>query len=307
MLCRTLLGEPRAEEEPGGRQRGPGANTGSALFFSFFFGKGGCVVENYLERYYRDYDEDGRLESRWGQVEYLTTLDCIHRYLRPGMRVLEIGAATGRYSHALAREGYQVDAVELLAHHVAQFRERTRPGERVTIVQGDARDLSAFAPDAYDVTLLLGPMYHLYTRKDQLRALGEALRVTRPGGVVCAAYCMSDPSVLSYGFRRGCLPQLLERGLLDLNTFAAFSDPEDLFELYRVEDIAELRGHFPVTPLELVATDGYANHMRDTLEEMDEETYRWYLRYHLATCRRQDMIGYSHHTLDIFRKDAIPC
>lgn len=264
-------------------------------------------MENYLERYYRDYDEDERLESRWGRVEYLTTMDCIHRYLRPGMRVMEIGAATGRYSHALAREGYVVDAVELLAHHIEQFRARTQLGERVTIAQADARDLSAFGGDTYDVTLLLGPMYHLYTQEDQLRALGEAVRVTRPGGVVCAAYCMSDPSVLSYGFRRGCLPQLLERGLLDLDTFAAFSDPEELFQLYRVEDIAALRERFSVTPLELVATDGYANHMRDTLEAMDEDTYRWYLRYHLATYRRQDMIGYSHHTLDIFRKDGGPC
>lgn len=264
-------------------------------------------MDNYLESYYRDYDEDARLESRWGRVEYLTTMDCIHRYLRPGMRMMEIGAATGRYSHALAREGYAVDAVELLPHHIQQFRARTKPGERVTIVQADARDLSAFAGNTYDVTLLLGPMYHLYTQADQLRALGEAVRVTRPGGVVCAAYCMSDPSVLSYGFRRGCLPQLMERGLLDLDTFAAFSDPEDLFQLYRVEDITALRERFPVTPLELVATDGYANHMRDTLGEMDEDTYRWYLRYHLATCRRQDMIGYSHHTLDIFRKDGGPC
>ena len=96
-------------------------------------------MDNYLESYYRDYDEDARLESRWGRVEYLTTMDCVHRYMRPGMRVMEIGADTGLYSHALAREGYQVDAVELLEHHIAQFRERTQPGERVTITQAEYR------------------------------------------------------------------------------------------------------------------------------------------------------------------------
>lgn len=26
--------------------------------------------------------------------------------------------------------------------------------------------------------------------------------------------------------------------------------------------------------------------------------------YHLATCERQDMVGLSHHTLDIFRKEG---
>ena len=29
-----------------------------------------------------------------------------------------------------------------------------------------------------------------------------------------------------------------------------------------------------------------------------------YLKYHLSTCERQDMVGLSHHTLDIFRKEG---
>lgn len=61
--------------------------------------------------------------------------------------------------------------------------------------------------------------------------------------------------------------------------------------------------HFNVTQLHFLATDGYANHMRKTLDEMDEETFQLYLRYHFATCERIDMVGYSNHTLDIFRKD----
>ena len=63
-----------------------------------------------LTDYYSGYDEDGRLLSRHGSVEFLTTMRYIEKYLRPGMRILEIGAATGRYSHTLARRGYTVDA-----------------------------------------------------------------------------------------------------------------------------------------------------------------------------------------------------
>ena len=76
----------------------------------------------YLDEYYRNYDEDGRLGSRHGNVEFLTTMTYIQKYLRPGMRVLEIGAATGRYSHAIARMGYRVDAVELIEHNIELFR-----------------------------------------------------------------------------------------------------------------------------------------------------------------------------------------
>lgn len=260
-------------------------------------------VKDYLSSYYEQYDEDGRLTSKYGMVEYITTMKYIEKYLEPGMRIMEIGAATGRYSHALARQGYQVDAVELVEHNIEIFKQNTALGEPVTITQGNAMDLSAFESDTYDITLLLGPMYHLYTTEDKLKALSEAIRVTKKGGIVFAAYCMGDASVLSYGFIRGEIYNIIEKCMIDTETFDTFSNPWDIFELHRKEDIDKLRAEFDVTQLHFVATDGYANHMRSTLAEMDDGMYELYIKYHLATCERQDMVGYSHHTLDIFRKD----
>ena len=163
-----------------------------------------------LANYYEGYDEDGRLISKHGMVEYLTTMKYVEKYLKPNMRVLEIGAATGRYSHALAQKGYRVDAVELVEHNIEIFKQNTVEGEPVTITQGNAIDLSAFESDTYDITLLLGPMYHLFTTEDKLKALSEAIRVTKKGGVVFAAYCMGDASVLSYGFIRGEIYNIIE-------------------------------------------------------------------------------------------------
>lgn len=260
-------------------------------------------TNDYLNAYYNNYDEEGRLLTRYGHVEFATTMRYIRKYLQPGMRVIEIGAGTGRYSHALAREGWQVDAVELVEHNIDQFRALTQPGENVTIRQGTACDLSAFADDTYDVTLLLGPMYHLFTEEEKLAALGEAIRVTKKGGVIFAAYCMGDASVLSYGFIRGRIEEIIEKCMVNPDTFDTFSNPWDLFELHRKEDIDALRSRFAVTQLHFVATDGYANHMRETLAAMPENHYALYLKYHFATCERPDMVGYSHHTLDVFRKD----
>ena len=259
--------------------------------------------KKYLAGYYEDYDENNRLSSRHGMVEYFTTMKYVEKYLKPGMRVLEIGAATGRYSHALAQKGYAVDAVELLDYNIEIFKKNILQDEPVTITQGDATDLSAFESDTYDITLLLGPMYHLFTTADKLSALSEAIRVTKKGGVIFVAYCMGDASILSYGFVQEEIYNIIEKCRLDTETFHTFSRPWDIFELCRKEDIDGLRTSFNVTQLHFVATDGYANHMRDTLDEMDEETYQLYLKYHLATCERTDMVGYSHHTLDIFRKD----
>lgn len=260
-------------------------------------------TQDYLSNYYQNYDEEGRLLSRHGMVEYVTTMKYIERYLQPGMRIMEIGAATGRYSHALARKGYQVNAVELVEHNIEIFKENTLPDEPVTITQGNAMDLSAFESETYDITLLLGPMYHLFTTEDKLKALSEAIRVTKKDGIIFAAYCMGDASILSYGFIHGQIHNIIEKCMLDTETFDTFSNPWDLFELHRKEDIDNLRNQFPVTQLHFIATDGYTNHMRDTVDQMDDAMYELYLKYHLATCERQDMIGYSHHTLDIFRKE----
>ena len=260
-------------------------------------------ANDYLNQFYTGYDEEGRLLTRYGRVEFETTMRYIRRYLPENARIIEIGAGTGRYSHTLAREGHTVDAVELVQHNIDQFIAGTAEGERVTIRQGSACDLSAFPDDTYDVTLLLGPMYHLFTEAEKLAALSEAIRVTKPGGVIFVAYCMADPSILQFGFMKGNAPQLIEKGLLDPVTFKASSTPAELFELHRTEDIAALRSHFNVTPLHLIAADGYANHMRETVAAMDDEIFALYLQYHFATCERPDMLGLSHHTLDIFRKN----
>lgn len=259
-------------------------------------------AKEYLAQYYGGYDENGRLVQNHGRVEFITTMKYIKRYLRLGMRVLEIGAGTGRYSHALAQEGYTVDAVELIESNIEVFKKNTQPEEKVTITQGDARQLSAYSDDAYDITLLLGPMYHLFTREDQEQALAEAVRVTKPGGVIFAAYCMGDPSIIAFGFIRGNIHQLLEKKMLDEETFTPHSDPWDIFQLYRKEDIDSLRAMLPVEQLHYVAADGFTQHMRETVDGMDEETYELYVKYHLAICERQDMTGWSHHTLDVFRK-----
>ena len=255
-----------------------------------------------LTDYYSQYDEDGRLLSKHGRVEFLTTMRYIETYLKPGMRVLEIGAGTGRYSHTLARKGYKVDAVELVQHNIDIFEKNTLPEENITIRQGNAKDLAFLDDDTYDITLLLGPMYHLFTVPEQKQALAEAIRVTKPGGVVFAAYCNNDATMVQYCFGRGMLREQRYRDLVDPVTFKASSDPAELFQLYRKEDIDDLMKGFPVERLHYLGTDMATNFMRQAVDEMEDELYELYLQYHFSVCERPDMVGATHHILDVFRK-----
>ena len=261
-------------------------------------------MNEYLVDFYNHYEEDSRLRVQHGIVEFLTTMHYIKKYAGVNDRILEIGAGTGRYSHALAQQGYRVDAVELVEHNIEIFRKNTLPEEKVNIIQGNALDLSAFPDAQYDVTLLLGPLYHLYTQEDKRQALQEAIRVTKPGGVIFAAYVISDGCLLDEGFLRRNInvKEYIEDGLLDGRTFAAKSEPKDLFELVRREDIDDLMSVFPVNRLHYVASDGSALLMREAVDAMDKETFELYLNYHFAVCERCDMEGVTSHALDIFRK-----
>jgi len=257
--------------------------------------------EHFLREYYGRYDEDGRLRSRHGLVEFTVTMHYIEKYLRPGMRILEIGAGTGRYSHALAQMGYEVDAVELVERNIEIFRANTAPGEHITVRQGNALDLHDFPDGAYDVTLLLGPMYHLYTEADQRRALAEAIRVTRPGGTVYAAYCNNDATIVGFAFLRDGIRDPHFRELIDPVTFKAKSNPEDIFQLYRREDIDGLMAGLPVQRLHYVGADMLTNFFREAVDSWDDELFALWLRYCLSVCERPDMTGMTHHILDIFR------
>ncbi|MDE6149641.1 MAG: class I SAM-dependent methyltransferase [Ruminococcus sp.] len=261
-------------------------------------------TNQYLIDFYNTYDEDSRLTLKHGTVEFLTTMRYIEKYISPGNHVLEIGAGTGRYSHALARQGYTVDAVELVSHNIEVFRKNTLPNEDITVTQGNALDLSSFPDNKYDITLLLGPLYHLYNSEDKQQALREAIRVTKQGGIIFAAYVISDGCLLDEGFNHGNInvAEYIKNGLLDSETFAAKSEPKDLFELVRKENIDELMSIFPTTRLHYVATDGCSLLMREAIDKMDNDTFDLYLKYHFATCEREDLAGITSHAIDIFKK-----
>jgi SAM-dependent methyltransferase len=263
------------------------------------------IIDHYTPTEESAHHEDNRLDSRAGQVEFLTTCRYIDKYLSPGAKILEIGAASGKYSHHYARRGYIVDAVEPVPFNVTQFDKNTQDGEQVTVTIADARDLSNFADETYDLTLILGPLYHVFTEADKKQVISEALRVTKPGGVLFAAHLTSDSTLFEGGFRskRFDIPKMLETAYIDPATFSCRSDESTVFELVRKEDIDRLMAGFPVTRLHYVAADLYAHHMRPELEAMDEDLFRLYMQYHFAVCERGDMVGLSHHVLDVFRKN----
>ncbi|MCL2364999.1 MAG: class I SAM-dependent methyltransferase [Defluviitaleaceae bacterium] len=263
-----------------------------------------------INYYTTTYDEQARFDNRYNQIEFITTMCYIEKYLHEvnektsAPRILEVGAGTGRYSRAIADLCYIVDALELTPRNIDTFRSLITPTQSITLAQGNALDLSRYADNTFDITLVLGPLYHLFTTADKHQCIAEAIRVTKPGGVIFAAYVISDMCIMDSGLRlaRFDVADYLKKGKIDPYTFATTSIPDDVFEMCRKEDIDALMAPFNTKRLHYIATTLAARFLRDALEEMPEERFALYMHHHLAICERPDMVGMTSHSLDVFRK-----
>jgi SAM-dependent methyltransferase len=261
-----------------------------------------------LQHYDREIDEGQRITRGLRQLELLRTREIVRRHLPPaGRRVLDIGGGTGVHAAWLAADGHGVHLIDRVPRHVDQAR-RLAPGPgHITAAVGDARDLPA-APASFDTVLLLGPLYHLTERAGRVRALREAARVVRPGGVVVAA-AISRFASLFDGLAREFLfdpafRPIVERDLREGQhrnpdhrphwfTTAVFHHPEEL----RAE-VADAG----LELLELVGVEGLAGFLpqldRRWQDPSDRELILWAAQMVEA---EPSLLGLSGHLLAVAR------
>lgn len=256
-----------------------------------------------VSSFYAQTNEESRLlRSRHGQLEYFTTMNYIHRYAGPGAKVLEVGAGTGRYSIVLAEEGMDVTAVELVEENLAVLRKNSEGMENVHAFQGDATDLSRFPDGAFDLTLVLGPMYHLYEPEEVNRAIDEAIRVTKPGGVVFFAF-ISVYAIMYANYFYGKWAFGQEENFTE--DYQVRHYKEQLFTGY---DVCEFEQLFAEKPVEWIATAG-TDGMLEAIEErpdfsISDEEFEALSAWYLAFAEKRELLGSSSHLLYICRKKS---
>lgn len=254
----------------------------------------------YLEEYYNKFCEDKRLDSRHGQVEFRTTIKYIHKYLNNDktLKIFDDGAGTGKYSHYFSNLGYDVTAIELIKNNLGVLKAK-KSGVRAFL--GNALDLSRFDDESYDIVLIFGPMYHLFSNEDRIKVLQEAKRITKKGGYIFISYLMNEYAIIRHGFMDNNIMKAKKDFKID-DTYKVINHEEDLYDYVRLEDIDLIKDKCQLERVQIVAQDGPTDYMRSVINRMDQETFEEYINYHLSICERLELIGASSHVLDILTK-----
>ena len=255
-----------------------------------------------INSFYNYIDEDVRLDrSRHGQMEYITTMEYIHRYSKEGSKLLEVGAGTGRYSIALAKEGYQVTSIELVESNLEVLKKNSSELNNLQAFQGDALNLSRFADNEFDVTLLFGPLYHLYEKEDVHKAIDEAIRVTKEDGIILIAF-LSVYAILFDNYLNGTLKEGIKENFDESYRVKHFE--EQLFTGYDIVEFEDLFEEKKVTHLKTVAVDSILELAEGRKDfAMSDEELEAFSKYHLATCEKRELLGASSHLLYICKKN----
>lgn len=250
--------------------------------------------EDRVSAIYDIFDESTRLSTKATQIEFLTTVRQIEKYLKPGMKILDLGAGTGEYSLYFSKRGFEVIAIELVEKHVMKIREKIKEDMPLEVFQGNALDISIIEDKTYDIVLCFGPLYHLPNLQDRMKCINEVKRVCKNNGTMFFAFISNDMVITTETMLYNS--NFLTGNKYNHDTFKLVDFP---FVFHTVEDCRKLMRDSSLSIKLEVAADGLSELLADKINDMDDKSYEKWLNYHYYCCEKPEFLGASNHLLFI--------
>ena len=138
-------------------------------------------------------------------------------------------------------------------------------------------------------------------KKKKLKALSEAKRIVKTGGLIFISYYMNEYAIITHGFRDNNIISSIENNLVN-KTYHITPKNNDPYSMVRLEDINRYKNKLNLKRIKILAQDGPSDYLRSIINKMDDKTFSIYLDYHLKTCERKELLGASSHVMDILKK-----
>lgn len=253
--------------------------------------------ESIVKEYYDGWAEKVRLtRDKAGNIEYVITTDFINRHLTGDEKILELGCGAGIYSLAYASEGYDVTAIDISEKYLDILRESVTDEMTIQAINMNATNLDGLEDDSFDVSLVLGPLYHLFDEDEINMVTSEVKRVTKPGGIVYVAFLSKD-----YITVRNCFEVFDESERYFDTEYKFINSIEEVFYYFYVDEIEKLMNFHGIEKLHFLTTDGISRFVNQDINELTDKGYQRYLDYLKCNCERKELMGFSPHLLYVGR------
>jgi ubiquinone/menaquinone biosynthesis C-methylase UbiE len=264
-------------------------------------------------KYYDSFDEWGRLDRE--PAEFLVNLHHIRSNLPNQGRLLDIGAGPGKYSISLVELGYEVTLADLTPRLVEMAKLKAREAGMEKRINGyhvaDARNMDVFGDERFDACLMLGPMYHLQTEEDRIKAVNELHRVTKKGGLVFVAFMSRIRHLAtSLMFPGAWKPNHTSQGLSDFLVSGVFNHSDEgrftgayYFDIDEIKPFMEAHGF---ESEKLIGSGSIAGAMNseqwDYWRQRGDEEFGQVMQIVMEASESPYILGTSSHLLYIGRR-----
>lgn len=249
---------------------------------------------------YKVFDEDKRLcQSQSSSVEYTTNMKYIMDELQDDDHILELGAATGRYTIPLAKKGYQVTVLEYVTRNLEVLKTKIQSYHKIQPMLGNAIDLGIFPDESFDVVLNMGPLYHFPNKADQDLVVTETMRVLKKGGLAFFAFLNNDMVFTTEALLYNKEFLTKEDAYYNSNTNRVHNEP---FTFLTISEIRQLMEHHNCEEYKFIGSDGLAELCAVQIDQLSKPAFDAWMKYHFYMCEKPEFLAASHHLLYMTKK-----
>ena len=245
--------------------------------------------------YSNKFEENRATLSRADGIEFHFTKKVLEKYVNKQTSVIEIGCGTGYYGMFLTDKCKEYTGVDLTPENIELFNDKIKKANinNITTMLGDATNLINVGSNEYDVVLVLGPMYHLPPEERDL-AFKEAKRICKENGIIIFAY-INKLGVYLYG-ALSFSDSYPNKKVFECALINETDDihPDEFF-FTTPEKMADCAKKHGLTVLKNIGVDFIFN--RNQINSMDDETFKYWLKYLEYLCDSESCTGLSNHTL----------
>ncbi len=252
-----------------------------------------------IEEFYGSIEENIRLKRKnSNKIEFLTTVEYLNKFLKPHSKILDACAGGGIYSFYFSDNGHQVYAGDLVEKNVEDIKKEQKEHLKLSdVFVGSILDLHRYDDETYDMVLNLGSYYHLIDKDKRKKSLEESLRVLKKGGIYAIAYVNRYSNVIK--FREMFLEDF---ELLQEYINKGYHSKNEVFYCTTPKLIEDELLNFDLEIIHHIATDGMKFIIGDVINELDEDGFKKWMKFHLSSCEDRTILGSSEHGLIIARK-----